>query len=95
MSNTVAINLAEVTGMELESIKLHYYDDINLTVLVDYGDCYEVLTYIADQGYENGWDLSNNTGTLETWSEAFHNYVLHLDCHYGKSYEEAHPAEEN
>lgn len=95
MSSTqVYIDLARVTAMPVEDVKLHHFDDINLTVLVDYGDGYEVLTYVADDASENGWDLQNNTGVLDTWSEAFHNYVLHLDCHYGVSYEEAHPADE-
>jgi hypothetical protein len=92
MNNTKP-DLAKVTGLPEEAIKLSYNDDINTTVLVDYGDAYEVLTYVESSLDENGWELQNNTGTLDTWSEAFHEYVLHLDCHYGMSYEEAHPAD--
>lgn len=94
MSETLALDLATITGLPEEAIKLSYHDDINLTVLADYGDAYEVLTYISDDVAESGWDLCNNTGTLDTWSEAFHDYVLHLDLHYGVTYDQAHPEEE-
>ena len=92
MNNTKP-DLAMVTGLPLEAIKLSYNDDINCTVIVDYGDAYEVLTYVESSLDESGWELQNNTGSLDTWSEAFFEYGLHLDCHYGMSYEEAHPAD--
>jgi hypothetical protein len=95
MSETIALDLATITGLEREAIQLEHHDEINLTVLVDYGDAFEVLTYISDDIAESGWELCNNTGTLDTWSEAFANYVWHLDCHYGVTYEEAHPEQED
>lgn len=85
------MDLRTALGYTTEDVKLIHSDGYYTTVLVDFGDAFEVLTYIVDDGDEMGWSLSNNTGALDTWSEAFHEYDLHLDLYYGITFEEAHP----
>jgi hypothetical protein len=64
-------------------------NDQYLTVLMDYGDCYEVLTYNSTLSHETGWELCNNTGTdIYTLEDAKHDYKLHLDLYYGLEMED-------
>jgi hypothetical protein len=91
MSKQLEIDLARATAVDVSQVKEHYNDEFYLTVLIDHGDGYEVCSYTADESREDGWELSNNTGVLDTWSEAFTNYGWHLDLYYGLTYKEAHP----
>jgi hypothetical protein len=48
---------------------------------------WEVLSYRLE--LDNGDELINNTGTIDNFPEAKHNYELHLDLYFGITLEES------
>jgi hypothetical protein len=75
--------MSEIKHHPEESIKAHYGDELYQTIVLDCGDSFDVQTFIRDESREDGWELCNNTGAIDTFEEALHDYRLHLDLYYG------------